>query len=81
MAQQILDAFSDSRKEAQTTFLTKTGHRAIVEIVEFPTADDLMKQGYLQVIDRLRRGTAYSSVMTRGVIDALVSSRVPVVRR
>jgi hypothetical protein len=81
MPTQILDTISDRRKVTSIVTTSESDVRRRVEIVEFPIIEDLVRQGYLQVIDELRTGSKHGSVLSRDIVTSIVTTRVPVVRK
>lgn len=78
---QILDAISDSRTARQFKIADERGLLREVTIVEYPAADDFMRQAVRNLVAERVSGEAYVSVMEYSAVSALIQSRVPVVRR
>ena len=71
---------SDARVESQYEVVGEGGQLSTVQIVEFPTVDDLMLHGMKNIAAELKFGTEYTSVQDRGVVTQLTRIRLPMVQ-
>jgi hypothetical protein len=78
---QILDLISDVRTTRQFKAADDTGMLREVTIVEFPSADDFVRQSVRNLVAEKVIGERYVSVMEYSAVTSLIQSRVPVVRR
>lgn len=78
---QILDSLTDVRNTRQFKISDERGVPREVTIVEFPSADDFMRQSVRNLIAERVAQEAYVSVMEYSAISVLIQTRVPVVRR
>lgn len=77
---QIASRISDVRPESSFAYADEDGLNREVRIVDYPTPDDLARQGMMQVAGEIALGTEYVSIMDYDIVTELIRTRVPVRR-
>jgi len=77
----IASRISDTRVESSYEVETSPGRRQTVQLVEFPTIDDLMLQGMKNVAGSIKyTDIEYQSLMDRDLVTQLVRVHLPIKR-
>lgn len=78
---QIASLVSDTRVEDSYETQDSVGRRSTVQIVEFPTVDDLMLQGMRNVAGSIKfTEVSYTSFQSRDLVTQLVRAHLPLTR-
>jgi|SaaInlStandDraft_3_1057020.scaffolds.fasta_scaffold15005_2 hypothetical protein len=77
---QIASRISDTRPESSFAYRDERGINREVRIVDYPTPDDIARQGMMQAAGEIALGTGYSSTMDYDMVTEMIRTRVPVRR-